>query len=67
MNTMKTDVLTIHIFLMSHIRKYIKYLHRLILYLFFLLPHCKRKTILLHCKKRRFSAAYSMTFGRKAL
>ena len=27
----------------------------------------KRKTILPHCKKRRFSEAYSMTFGRKAL
>lgn len=27
----------------------------------------KRKTIRPHCKKRRFSAAYSITFGRKAL
>lgn len=27
----------------------------------------KRKTIRPHCKKSRFSAAYSMTFGRKAL
>jgi hypothetical protein len=27
----------------------------------------KRKTIRPHCKKRRFSAAYSMTFGWKAL
>ena len=27
----------------------------------------KRKTTRPHCKKRRFSAAYSMTFGRKAL
>lgn len=38
-----------------------------VLNIFVIKNNSKRKTTRPHCKKRRFSAAYFMTFDRKAL